>query len=88
MFSSNSSQSNSAQSAAPDQGEEIIEIEIDFKGGIKVDPIGFQGTACDAATAPLYEVLGEVTDKETKPEYFSPDPNNRASSSARSSARQ
>lgn len=89
MLSSNqSNQFNSAHSPEPAQGEEIIEIEVGYDGAIKVDPLNFQGAECETATASLYEVLGDVVDKDYKPEYFSPDPNNRQGTAGRSSARQ
>lgn len=87
MFSSNSGQFQ-AHSSEPKQGEEIIEIEVGCDGAIKIDPIGFQGAECEKATAPLYEVLGDVTDKDYKPEFYSPDPNNRQGTAGRSSTRQ
>jgi hypothetical protein len=89
MFSSSNplNQSSISRSTPPNQSE-IIEIEIDLIGGIAVDPIGFQGAECEAATAPLYEVLGDVTDREYKPEYFSPDPNNHQRTTGRSATRQ
>jgi hypothetical protein len=63
--------------------EPVIEITVGKNGEIVVDPIGFQGSECDKATAPLYEVLGDISDRENKPEYFSIDPNNRSSAQAR-----
>ena len=89
MFSSNhSSQFNSNHNSEPLQGEEIIEIEVGYDGAIKVDPLNFQGAECEKATAALYEVLGDVIDKDYKPEFYSPDPNNRQGSTGRSSTRQ
>ena len=47
-----------------------IEIEISPAGDIHIDAVGFSGADCDQATAFLEEVLGKVSAKQRKPEFY------------------
>jgi hypothetical protein len=51
-----------------------IEVIVDTGGHIQIDAVGFQGTDCEKATAFLEQALGQVADRQRKPEY-----NNRRS---------
>jgi hypothetical protein len=55
-----------------------IEVIVDDVGHIQIDAIGFQGVDCEKATAFLEQALGQVGDRQRKPEY-----NNRRSVSRR-----
>ncbi len=44
---------------------------MDTTGQIKIDAVGFQGADCEKATAFLEEALGQVSDRQRKPEYQS-----------------
>jgi hypothetical protein len=46
-----------------------IEVIIDDGGHILIDAVGFQGADCEKATAFLEEALGQVADRQRKPEY-------------------
>jgi hypothetical protein len=48
-----------------------IEVIVDTAGQIKIDAVGFQGADCEKATAFLEEALGQVSDRQRKPEYQS-----------------
>ena len=50
-----------------------IEVIVGFDGSLKIDAVGFQGADCEKATAFLEDALGQVNDRQRKPEY-----NNRA----------
>ena len=48
------------------------EIILDFApdGEVHLEGKGFQGKSCDEAMAVFEQALGEVTDRQNKPEYF------------------
>ena len=46
-----------------------IEVIVDDGGNIQIDAVGFQGADCEKATAFLEESLGQVSDRQRKPEY-------------------
>ncbi len=48
------------------------QIEMRIKGGkVKIDAIGFTGTACEAATRVAEQALGgQIVEREYKPEYY------------------
>jgi hypothetical protein len=46
-----------------------VEVTIQPTGEIKIDAIGFKGADCEVATAYLEEALGQVSQKQKKPEY-------------------
>jgi hypothetical protein len=48
-----------------------IEVIVDDGGNIQIDAVGFQGADCEKATAFLEEALGQVADRQRKPEYHS-----------------
>lgn len=48
--------------------EKKIVIDIDKKGGSKIEAFGFPDNTCLAATKSVEEALGIVADKELKPE--------------------
>jgi len=48
-----------------------IEVIVAPDGSIQIDAVGFQGTDCEKATAFLEEALGQVADRQRKPEYHS-----------------
>ncbi len=48
-----------------------IEVVVDAAGQIKIDAVGFNGADCEKATQFLEEALGEVSDRQRKPEYQS-----------------
>lgn len=50
------------------QKQIIVEVLPD--GQIKIDAIGFQGSACAKATALLEKALGQVTQRGKKPEFY------------------
>ena len=47
-----------------------IEVIVQPDGSLKIDAVGFQGADCEKATAFLEEALGQITDKQKKPEYY------------------
>ena len=47
-----------------------IHITIDPSGEIQIEAVGFRGADCEQATAFLEKVLGTVSRKERKPEYY------------------
>lgn len=49
--------------------EKII-IEIDKDGSVQVEAVGFKGKACMKATEFLEKILGKVTRRTTKPDYY------------------
>lgn len=49
-------------------GQQII-VTISPEGDSKIEAVGFKGGACAAATKPLEEALGVVTDRKLKPEF-------------------
>lgn len=49
-----------------------IEVTISPTGEVKIDAIGFKGTACDTACAEIERALGKVTQRTNKPEYQQP----------------
>jgi hypothetical protein len=55
-----------------------IEVIVDAAGHIHFDAIGFHGVDCEKASAFLEQALGQVADRQRKPEY-----NNRRSVSRR-----
>ena len=46
-----------------------IIIEIGPDGSVKIEAIGFKGSACEAATKPFEQALGVAQKKTKKPEY-------------------
>lgn len=48
--------------------QEII-IDVDQQGNVKIEGKGFQGTECTQLTAAIEQELGEVANRELKPEY-------------------
>jgi hypothetical protein len=48
-----------------------IEVIVDTAGQIKIDAVGFQGADCEKATKFLEDALGQVADRQRKPEYQS-----------------
>lgn len=46
-----------------------IVIEVNPKGGVKIEAVGFNGVGCEAATKAIEEALGQVGDRKKKPEY-------------------
>ena len=48
-----------------------IEVVVDAAGQIKIDAVGFQGADCEKATAFLEEALGQVANRQRKPEFQS-----------------
>jgi len=49
---------------------QIVNVNIDVEGNVKVDAHGVQGSGCQALTKAIEESLGRVTDDQKKPEYF------------------
>lgn len=47
-----------------------IKATIDKKGGVSLEAVGFQGTACSLATAKFSQLLGQVVTDEKKAEFF------------------
>jgi hypothetical protein len=47
-----------------------IHITIEPSGEIQIEAVGFRGADCEQATAFLEKVLGTVSRKERKPEYY------------------
>ena len=46
-------------------------IEIEIKGSeVKIDAIGFTGSACELETREVEEALGVVLEREKKPEFY------------------
>ena len=48
-----------------------IELVITPAGDLKLDAIGFKGPDCEKATAFLEKALGQIQQREHKPEYNS-----------------
>jgi hypothetical protein len=48
-----------------------IEVIVGVDGSLKIDAVGFQGADCEKATAFLEDALGQVNDRQRKPEYNS-----------------
>ena len=46
-----------------------IEIIVTPEGSFQIDAVGFQGTDCTKATRFLEEALGNVQQREKKPEF-------------------
>ena len=46
-----------------------INVDIDAEGGIRIDAVGFSGPDCEQATRFLEEALGQVRDRQRKPEW-------------------
>jgi hypothetical protein len=44
-------------------------VEIDSDGEVKIDAIGFKGTACEKATKAIEDALGVPSSRRKKPEY-------------------
>ena len=47
------------------------EITVAPDGTLKIDALGFKGPDCEQATRFLEEALGQVSDRQHKPEYIS-----------------
>ncbi len=47
-----------------------IRLIIGVDGTVTIEPTGFTGPACEAATKAIEEALGEVVDRKKKPEYY------------------
>lgn len=47
-----------------------IEILINPSGQLTINAAGFQGADCEKATAFLEQALGQLANKQRKPEYF------------------
>ena len=47
-----------------------IEVIVSPQGEVKIDAIGYKGTACEKATRFLEEALGVITNRVKKPEYL------------------
>ena len=47
-----------------------IEVLITPTGEIQIEAVGFTGTDCEKATAFLERLLGAVTERRKKPEYY------------------
>jgi hypothetical protein len=45
-----------------------IEVVVSAKGEIQIDAVGFRGADCESATQFLEAALGEIADKQHKPE--------------------
>jgi len=52
-----------------------IKIIISPEGDAKVEAIGFTGTACNGATKPIEEALGQVVKDTPKPEQYAQNSN-------------
>ena len=48
-----------------------IELVISPSGDLKLDAIGFKGPDCEKATSFLEKALGEIKQRDHKPEYNS-----------------
>ena len=48
-----------------------IEIQVTPEGSIRIEAVGFQGTDCEKATRFLEEALGNIQQREKKPEFHS-----------------
>lgn len=48
-----------------------IEVIVQTDGSLKIDAVGFQGADCEKATAFIEQALGQVADRQRKPEYNS-----------------
>lgn len=48
-----------------------IRVIVSPAGQLKIDAVGFSGADCETATAFLEEALGEIEDRQRKPEYHS-----------------
>jgi hypothetical protein len=46
-----------------------IELMISPTGDLQLDAIGFKGTDCEKATAFLEKALGQIANRQHKPEY-------------------
>lgn len=54
--------------------ERMITVDVDKKGGTKIEAHGFEDNTCLKATKSIEEALGAVEDRSTKPEGLkSPD---------------
>jgi threonine dehydratase len=51
-------------------GPEEIEFIIMPDGTVKEEVRGIKGTGCEAVTQSVEDALGEVTEREHKPEYY------------------
>ena len=51
------------------KNKEII-IDIDPKGEVDIEAIGFKGGTCEKALAPIEEAIGEVKSRKRKPEFY------------------
>jgi hypothetical protein len=47
-----------------------LKATIDKNGGVSIEAVGFQGTACSIATAKFSALLGQVVTDEKKAEFF------------------
>lgn len=48
-----------------------IEIECNSDGSVKIEALGFEGAACEKATAAIEKALGgKETSRAKKPEFF------------------
>jgi len=48
-----------------------VEIIISPTGQLTINATGFQGTDCEKATAFLEQALGDIQQRQRKPEYLS-----------------
>ena len=46
-----------------------IIVSVSPEGEVRIDAIGFKGTACEKATQELERALGMATKRTKKPEY-------------------
>ena len=51
------------------KNKEII-IEVDPKGNVNLEAIGFKGGTCEAALEPIEQAIGEVASRKRKPEFY------------------
>ena len=47
-----------------------INIEVDSKGGVNIDAVGYKGSSCEEATKAIEQALGGSAKKKRKPEYL------------------
>lgn len=47
-----------------------IEIVVQASGELQIDAVGFSGADCEKATAFLEQALGNITQKQRKPEFY------------------
>ena len=49
-----------------------IKVTVSPSGVVTMDAMGFRGNQCEEATKHIEVMLGDVTSKERKPEFFQP----------------